>query len=78
MEDKIIKLFEEIKSQIESATNDEDVKIGLCKILDTPRIDVKDARVKTFMRKYTKEILEIKKVNREYLDGKLTELPYSS
>ena len=55
LEDKI-KQFEEIKSQIESATTDEDVKIGLCKILDTG-IDVKDPEVKTFMRKYTKEIL---------------------
>jgi len=77
MEDKI-KQFEEIKSQIESATTDEDVKIGLCKILDTPGFDVKDPEVKTFMRKYTKEILEIKEVNREFIDGNRPDLPYHS
>jgi len=72
------KEFEVIKSQIESATTDEDLKIGLCKILDTPGIDVKDPEVKTFMRKYTKEILEIKEVNREFIDGNRPDLPYHS
>jgi hypothetical protein len=74
----MVEKFEEIKSLIESATTDEDVKIGLCKILDTPGIDVKDTEVKTFMRKYTKEILEIKEVNQEFIDGKRPDLPYHS
>ena len=81
MVDEKFKIFEEIKSQIESAKTDEDVKIGLCKIIDTPGIDVKIPEIKTFMRKYNKELLEIKEVTREYIDayidGKRPDLPYS-
>lgn len=64
----------ELESLLESVDSDFEKKVILVSILDDTTIS---PELKTLLRKYSKEITEIREVNQEFIDSKITSLPFT-
>ena len=58
----------EIEAKIESVSTDFEKKVILCSVFDTPKLRLDTPEWKVVLRKYKKEILEIRELNKPFTD----------